>query len=264
MTKIVQNEIKRIVSFGCSFTAGDELLDHLLPEDIYNLRLKCKSYPEWYHLISKDKIAYQKFQIIREKAKNHTYGKFLADLLNKDYLNLALSGNSNQHIIYQIEQFYQSGFRPGDYILIGLTYPTRVLEFKPELNETRYHLLQYLDNKEVVKWHNNDRIIFDHLRDLQCLGFYKHQCFNNLLSIVKIWSTKSIFKDLFVDEFVDNDNRKTFQKTFFDLHNSDLFIQNSFAFTNIENPRRLHFGHMPEDLHLEFAQDLHKYFTGAQ
>lgn len=263
MTKTELNDIKRIVSFGCSFTAGDELLDHLLSEKFYNLKFKCSSYPEWYDCVRKDKVEYQKLQILREKAAKITYGKKLADMLGADFLNLALSGNSNQHILFQLEEFYQTQFQKGDFILIGLAYPSRILEFDQKNDSRKYNLLQYIESRDIVEFHNNERIIFDHIRDLMCMDFMKRNYFDNHLRIAKMWSRKLIFNDFFLDEYPNNDSKRIFNKSLFDIYESPLFAKTEIAFISLDSTKRLPFGHLPEELHQEFAEQLYKYFIGA-
>lgn len=260
---IAQNDIKRIVTFGCSFTAGDELLDHLLSEKIYDLKFSCSSYSEWYHILRKNKVEYQRFQILREKALNLTYGKKLADMLGVGFLNLAVSGNSNQHIIFQLEEFYQTDYQEGDFVIVGLAYPSRVLEFDQENDSRIYSLLQFIKSKDVVEFYNNERIIFDHIRDLMCMDYMKRNYFNDRFKIAKIWSRKLIFKDFFLSERPDNYSKKIFNKSLFDVYNTDLFIPTETAFVSLDSTKRLPFGHLPEELHQEFAEQLYKYFIGA-
>ena len=125
------SQLKRLVAYGCSHTAGAELGDHIL------LNLHSDVVDAEKRKLGDNDFNYKYQNILTKEATskiNHSlsYASKLAKQLNLDYENRANVGNSNQGIIYDIELDIANGFlKDDDLLIIGLTSPDRWLYFMP-------------------------------------------------------------------------------------------------------------------------------------
>lgn len=134
MASIVYNDkvvnFNRIVAYGCSFTNGAELADHIIlgisPEEMDHLK-DIKSRDE-VSQIFKDR----NFSVgLIEKAQ-HTlsWACKMAEKFKVDYENRAKAGASNQGILFNVQKDLASGkILDTDLILVGLTSEYRWLYF---------------------------------------------------------------------------------------------------------------------------------------
>jgi len=123
----------RIVAYGCSFTAGGELADHLL--------MPGKTVDEVDKI--KKKLGQEQFNYIPEVINNGSgrwsnhHGKTLswasklANKFNVPILNNSVGGSSMQSVIYLIEQDMTNNVinLESDLILVGITGPDRWMYF---------------------------------------------------------------------------------------------------------------------------------------
>jgi len=125
-------DIKRIVAFGCSFTAGTEILDYQLNPYFVDLKNKLDAYQWWEKL--KEDIEQMEFQMeLRKKELNHSWAAHLAIQLGVDFINFAEPGNSNEKMYWQIEQKLESGeITNDDLVLVGLTGAQRSMFFSSD------------------------------------------------------------------------------------------------------------------------------------
>lgn len=120
------NSFDRIVAYGCSWTAGDELLDHEILGVSFSEcnRLKREhdspnSFNEKYNIIEPCAIN-----------RNASWAAQLAKLLNKPFENRAVGGSSMDHIYYNVYiDMIKGNITDRDLILVGLTSPNRFLQF---------------------------------------------------------------------------------------------------------------------------------------
>lgn len=109
--------MKRVISFGDSFTAG-------LGVDKAYEESQLSKHPDWDKWTDKEKTkARQKMKKFRDE---NSFTKFFADNYNVSYINRGNIGCSNKVILDSIFQFdYNNGFEEGDFVLIGFTSSLR-------------------------------------------------------------------------------------------------------------------------------------------
>ena len=127
-------DIKRVVAYGCSYTAGAELADadfipHLTLDEI-NAEKKALG----QHLFYK-KYPGALFEEPPEKKQlehNRAWPKHLINYLETplDYLNRAIAGSSMSQVLYTIEHdLHNKTITDTDLIVVGITSSDRILKF---------------------------------------------------------------------------------------------------------------------------------------
>lgn len=181
----------RIVSFGCSWTAGSEINDHKILgmsfRESYNYKKRLgqeKFYKRHYDEVSDAEIN-----------KNAAWAAHLAKNLDMDYLSLAVKGNSMDGILVDvISSLYSNKIRKKDLVVVGLTTPQRILEW-PESNPPQSKIIGLMKNEEidhkVFRWGTktiwtDNMLLLNYIkvittlcelkRDI-CLQWMRHHCF---------------------------------------------------------------------------------------
>lgn len=128
---MINNKYKRLVVYGCSFTAGDELGDASvlgIPEDELDL-LKRNG-------ISRKELYGKLYPKIFEVGKTLTWARWVSDHYNVPYSNRAVNGGSLQQMAYRIERDYYNGVtNEDDLVMVGLTSMFRWFQFSEHGNE---------------------------------------------------------------------------------------------------------------------------------
>jgi len=137
MASIVYNHkivnFNRILAYGCSFTNGAELADHILlgisAEEMDYLK-DTKSRDEVYQLFSDRNF----FNLEIEKAQHRlVWACKIADKFGVDFENRAKAGSSNQGMLFEVQRDLASGrILDTDLILVGLTNECRWLYFNDQ------------------------------------------------------------------------------------------------------------------------------------
>ena len=131
----MDKNINRIIAYGCSYTAGDEIMDHIALDISFE---ECNQLKREY--LQKN-----------EKSPNHT-GKFkkyvniawnnplhqksswagqLANLMNLPFENRAINGSGLDEQYFRIYNDYTQGLiLDTDLVLVGLTSMNRMIDFR--------------------------------------------------------------------------------------------------------------------------------------
>lgn len=122
-------EIKRIIFYGCSFTAGQELSDHE-----YCPGMTIDEVDELKRNIGHK--FYTKFNIdnneLLKKNLEKSWAKWCAEELKLEYINRSKPGSSLQEIIFCLEKdLANDNINNNDLIVVGLTSADRILKFEP-------------------------------------------------------------------------------------------------------------------------------------
>jgi hypothetical protein len=257
------SNIKRIVAFGCSYTAGEELLYYQLG-DLDEYRKNTAHNPRlFFQKLSKDSVAQETLKTIRSEQLKLAWPAKLSAMLNVECVNFAEVGNSMDKILWQIEQKkLERFFQAGDVILVGATNPDRNVFFKdtgplafqlPSLYWGLDNSLMGVDdvgntdivvNKEVdkhlVHWFNNDRIVWDYLKSLKSL-----QALN-----VGIVNAMSCNLDLAVYSY----NSEIFKN----MQDSIQYLQHDSMDSFAAKNDYLAWGHPNEIVHQKFAESIYE------
>jgi hypothetical protein len=122
---MIKGKYKRLVVYGCSFTAGDELGDSLVlgmpEEEVDLLKRNGISRQELYGKLHSECI---------RAGKTLTWARWLADHYNVPYSNRAQGGGSLQQMVYRMERDYHNGMtHEDDLVIVGLTSMFRWFQF---------------------------------------------------------------------------------------------------------------------------------------
>lgn len=128
MAEIILNgkitEIDRVIAFGCSYTAGAELLDHLIHPDADNIKRK-KGMKYW-----KDKFDSPETWKISAAEGNYTWAAKVADRLSVDFVNKARGGSSLGYSLFMLEDAILKGeVTDKTLVLVGITTMNRSILF---------------------------------------------------------------------------------------------------------------------------------------
>ena len=142
--KINPESIDRVIAYGCSFTAGDEIVDHLLLnvsfDEVNKIKKNYSNQVEFYEKLS--------IEFPNDIMRNNSWAGQLAKLLNKPFINKAYPGYSIAQSYFQIYSDWKNNFITNkDLILLGLTDPSRIVWFNEELKVLdSAPLLNYIEN----------------------------------------------------------------------------------------------------------------------
>lgn len=155
---------KRMVFFGCSFTVGSELIDHELLGISFEECNKLKS--KWLA----DKKSIDKFEkyivettgIPPEQIANissrRSYAAKLSRKLGLEHVNLAVAGSAVDHSVLNLFAAYHNGqLNPEtDIIFLGITSPHRYLSFAPNLKGIPVSRVMGYTHIQDADMHYND------------------------------------------------------------------------------------------------------------
>lgn len=139
-------KINRIHVFGCSFTAGAELIDHIVFSSLGNMDVidrKKFSAGSKFEVVYKSHIAPEwrnesgliDCPRLFEEQKKFAWPAILEKLSGITIINHAIPGNSNDLMFYELDKLFSEGkILPEDLVIIALTSPNRVSYFNPYSN----------------------------------------------------------------------------------------------------------------------------------
>lgn len=273
--------IDRIVSFGCSFTAGTELLDHTLgpygPEK-EKYRKSGKRLRQWFQDVNNDgKYSYEMYQNRLYHEPGLAWPSKLAENLKVACRNIAYPGNSNDRILYQIQQeLIYNRIRPTDLILVGITSVNRGMIFDTtSTNKTPEAFLlsevesfdKFIDPRFFLDYMTDERMIWNHIVHLGFLDNIKRMlggrlfCMNMLPINVEGSGNKIYNQDINIKLSKINctiaDQYYPLMKSSLDeFSKSDLFISDSCFYDMVPPEDTLPFMHPIEKAHKRYADYL--------
>lgn len=126
----ILNKINRIVAYGCSYTAGDELLDHEILgmsfDECNRLKKQFSNVKEFHNQkINGNTI----FDLIKNDGRNinASWASQLATRFDKTYIGRAVGGSSIEEHYYSIvKDISNNQIVQTDLVLVGLTIPDRI------------------------------------------------------------------------------------------------------------------------------------------
>ncbi len=260
-------DVKRIVAFGCSFTAGTEILDYQLNSYFVDLKNKLGAYQWWEKL--KTDSEQMKLQLeLRKQEPNHAWPAHLASYLGVDFVNYAQTGNSNEHMHWQIEKKLESGeITEHDLILIGITETQRSMFFSSTSPEPIPFLLSNIESyrsilpKHIIKFFTDDRLLWDYYRDLKSFESIKHKI-NGRLFVIPMQRVRKelcLWPSAHQYSVVSLENALFFNKIINQLHDSQLFMTTNCCLYDYKTKENLlPHGHLNENAHRSFAEQIYK------
>ena len=123
----------RIISYGCSVTAGSELIDHellnLSEEDLF-AHVKNQNIRGPHDLFKSLNASTKTIENIRIRNATKSWPNFIAKRFDKPLHNRAIQGTSLLDATYRIlSDLHNSNIKNDDLILVGVTSPLRWFQF---------------------------------------------------------------------------------------------------------------------------------------
>lgn len=262
--------VNRIVAFGCSFTAGTEILDDRLNSYFVDLKNKLDVY-QWWEKLKKDPEQMKLQLELRKQEPNYAWPAHLASYLGIDFVNYAQPGNSNELMCWQILQKLESGeITEDDLVLIGLTGTQRSMFFSNTSPEPVPFLLSNIESyrvelsDQITKYFTDDRLLWNYYRDLKSFESMKQKINGRLFVIpmehirkeLCLWPSTNNFGTYRVASL---ENALFFNKIINQLYNSKLFIDADCCLYDFYSKETvLPHGHLNEDAHRSFAEQIYK------
>ena len=266
MVKVNLKSIKRLVIFGCSYTAGCELLDHTLEEGFGDLKKSIDIW-SWFLEIHKNERIFQQLLNNREKEKYLAWPGKLSNNLNLEILSYAFCGNSNERMLWEIEdKIYRNIISDTDLILVGITSPFRSMNFDNSSEEPIPFLLTDQDyikknfSEHIHNYFNDSRIVWNYIRDLEHFLHLKKRL-NNRLFLVFMERPGFLDQNLYWNLDDLGKQYDFFKFKVKQLTESDLFLSSKeFLLNDCGEMDVLPHRHPKEEIHQQFANTLSKYF----
>jgi|688.fasta_scaffold37820_2 hypothetical protein len=259
-------DIKRVVAYGCSYTAGIELADadfipHLTLEEI-NAEKKALGQHLFY-----SKYPAVLFQAPPEKKQleyNRAWPKHLINYLELplDYLNRSIAGSSMDAIVFAIEHDLHNGIiNDDDLIVVGVTSADRILKINDEGSPSSL-VLHDLDSRWTspefrkmftMEIANDYWLLYNWYRAVKYIDMLS-KTLNNRILQVYLHTNYQAYKDVF------NVNNNEFLSIINSLKNIESILDKDLSFGKIEpywNHKTEHgFYHPYEILHKNLAKIL--------
>lgn len=248
---INNNEFDRIISYGCSYTSGQELLDH----KILNMTLdECNKLKQT--LGNNNFYDIYKFLIRHEENINATWSAELAKLLSKKYETKSIPGSSIEHAYFLIYHDMINGhITDRDLVLVGLTAPSRVFNLDCSANNlsaysfvigqlpTRFEDQDKEFHKMLLSFFNKDLLWYNYYKTIKILGDLRHRINIKLQPMENITWFGDISKSLIpiLDSM---------------LHDSADVILNMYDFLDTRNFSVCGFNHPSHEAHVSLANRL--------
>lgn len=173
---------KRIISYGCSFTAGSELTDHEIigmdEKDLFSYVEK-NNIKGTHQLFEFLKISEEKMHEIFASNAATSWPNFISKHFNVPLANRAVPGTSLPHATYKLlNDLHYSAIEEDDLVIVGVTSPNRWFQFLENGDEgwgvfgigwnTRFNV-EY-QKKLEEHWFNEYNIIYSHFKELTFLS----------------------------------------------------------------------------------------------
>ena len=175
----MEKSFNRVIAYGCSLTAGDELMDHVFMNMSFE---KCNSIKRQFILDSNKRIdagfkfrrTYNIKTADKELNCNHSWAAYLAKHLNLPFENRAKSGSSIDQVYFTIyHDLLSSSISNTDLILVGLPPQYRIIDFRnPQkvLSLSNLHLdKDNLEHKLLIDMFNDDSAFFHYFKTVELL-----------------------------------------------------------------------------------------------
>lgn len=256
----------RIVAYGCSFTAGDELADSKFItsysiDKINQLKRASKSTKNKF---SVPDLPEYNWHLFDSEQRASSWAAKLAEKFNVDFLNKAVSGASLQYTLLQIQQDISDGaITDTDLVLIGLTSNARWMYYDKQ-NKPITVMFGYdynwtstdLKNCMALEVANDYFLLYNYFNCLEHLDLLSKKL-NGRILMQYMHHTLSDYI-VFAKDMV-----PSFQKMVSAPNNYDSIIDKDYSFGNFINWETDTHGyyHPREEFHEQFANHIYKKLT---
>jgi hypothetical protein len=251
----------RLVVYGCSLTAGTELIDYKYyngSEKDLDERKKVDTNYLNLRFLFNEEIANK----ILQEQKNHSYAAYIAKNLNLTLVNNGVSAASNDYMIYEYQKDVAAGrITNRDLVLFGLTSPSRWFYIDNDgiprrpiagFANTDWGSLK-LYKQFMSSCSNDSNILYQYLRSIKYIDYIHH----NNKNVVAAYIHSSLDDQVkWMGEGISPDVISIYKNQ----RNYDCIIDHTYSFNEITNWSSLehvHGGmHPREFLHRQLADHL--------
>jgi hypothetical protein len=182
MQKIKKDSFDRVLIYGCSWSLGQELVDHevfqMTFEECNKWKQKYKTIPEWLQSsISKNHTVSDIIDQHIMLYKKASWGGQIASKLDKPFDNRARGGTGIDEHLFEISRdFYSGKINSTDLVILGLTKPDRTFVFdKNGSIKTRLFLEWHWPSRDIRNWcvdniFNDQYMIWNYTKTLSALN----------------------------------------------------------------------------------------------
>jgi hypothetical protein len=259
---------ERIVAYGCSITAGEELS---------TLKILNMSYHEVKEIIKKNNLKYNGDLLdflkidnitrdkIRESNAKLSWPNYIGEYFGIDTVNRAIGGSSLKSVLYYISKdYYYKKILPTDLVLVGVTSPTRWFQFA----ENGHHIHGIVGANWVARYDKYYKDILEKYYFNYYTMFNEHSMLLNSLATLSFYHKNQIKLTTVLqglDEFQhvidesNDDQLKEFYKFCINQYSKENFLNSKFKIMDHSNIENLcPFSHPSLESHKLFADSIIK------
>lgn len=253
--------IDKIIAYGCSWTAGDELYDHLIHPKADRIKRK--------HGISHWKENYDSLEIrqklnITGQERVSSWAAQTAEMLGVDnFVNKAIGGYSMDSIAFRFEQdVYNGSLTENTLALVGITTPWRVMHFKKESSHIIKNILfssnlpDHMDARTLLKIYTDDLLYYNFFNAIQRMILIANEKNINLYMV-----SMAKFLPKYIEEYNKSAEsisivRELVTSKFEELKRSNYINHNNTIYSFVDDPKHDHHGgnHPKYHIHTKLAQ----------
>jgi len=268
---------KRLVSFGCSFTSGAELIDHELLgisfDDCNEMKRQWVTDKKTFHAFEiyvADKCEMTTEEYVNAGSKR-SYAAKLADKLGLEHVNYAIPGSAVDHMTLDLFRgHYTKKLNPEtDLIFLGITTPHRYLSFLPE--KTGLPVSRVMSHREFfdADVHYNDYKVMQTF--FFALQNFKNFCIaNNFNFYMQLMTIKELLfynptnpkANMFADIYYDWQYLLTFERILQEI--LEYAVDPNLSLHLPKNYTPCGFDHPPESVHERFSKELYDKIIAGQ
>lgn len=257
---MIKGKYKKIVAYGCSFTAGDELGDAeglgMTEDEVDTLKRSGITRRQLYGSSSIELRC-------GELGRHQSWVRWLSEKYSVPYSNRAVAGGSLQQMVFRIERDYRTGLiKDDDLVLVGVTSMFRWFQFNHSGKELTWVFGYPIGNIDQY----NNVLIENYVNDYNILWtYYMHLNYLEMLSKqrnnIKLFHALAPFSRERSFTIKDENLEPSFRETI------DSFKFTSFlnfdhglaeVYSHLPPEEVTHgYGHPKVDIHKEFANLLY-------
>lgn len=251
--------IDRLVAYGCSFTAGDELCEHEVLPDADIIK-RGKDSGEFTKILwnSAERKA---IDDMYARQRQIAYPGIIANKLGIKLDNRAKPGNSIEGILLNIiSDITTSSINQTDLVVIGLTHVDRIVHLRG--NDLYYVHLGHPSTwptlksyEQIINHYNNETLFFHYYVTLNSLIKICHENFPGRFFIVK----SCHWRNLEIPDNISDKFKKsiTYLKTSSETGTQLILDKSLYDFIDNYNAEVHGLGHPNHGVHVKFAEYLY-------
>ena len=257
----MNKNFNRIIAYGCSYTAGDEIMDHVVMGITFE---ECNQRKTDYLNNKTASLAHtgnfkKDFNIQWNDPlhRNSSWAAQLAKLLNVPFENRAMNGSGLDEHYLRIYMDYDHGrILDSDLVLVGLTSMNRMIDFRSKEKITTLiskNIPDDVGSKLYLDMYNDDYVVFQYFKTLEL--------FNGLATKIQLMMQPMTTEILLMQlDKLDIPHTRSFANTVWKNSIDNILLPEEYLQPLIVNgvARKCTFGHPPVESHIELAKKIYK------